>query len=219
MLFRRSNFINAFCNVPIIIIIALLFSNIIFAGNLYSQIKVSHTYEKEIEEKDVIVEKLKNIQKEEIHEQATAYYAQRIQKLLGEEELAFLAQKQWEYTLTLNGNRLKQNAIYITEDSARIILAELVIDKDILPKEILEKGTVTGSDPNDPLQEHISIFTNIPYTTKMDENSQGRRVIYDFNNIPQGTVISLKISPLLAERLEIGVEDQQWENPVEIIRK
>lgn len=219
MLFRKSNFINAFCNIPIIIIVVLLFTNIIFAGNLYNQIKVSHEYEKEIEEKDVIVEKLKNIQKEEIQEKAIAYYAQQIQKLINEEELAFLAQKQWEYTLTLNGNRLKQNTIYITEDSVRIILAELVIDKDILPKEILEKGTVTGSDPNDPLQEHLNIFTNIPYTTKMDENSRGRRVIYDFNNIPQGTVISLKISPMLAERLEIGVADQQLENLVEIIRK
>jgi len=219
MLFRKSNFIKDFCNVPTAIIVILLFSNILFAGSLYNQVKVSHEYEKEIEEKDVIVEKLKNIQKEEIQEQATAYYAQQIQKLLGEQELVFLAQKQWEYTLTLNGNRLKQNTIYITEDSVRIILAELVIDKDILPKEILEKGTVTGSDPNDPLQEHLSIFTNIPYSTKMDENSQGRRVIYDFNNIPQGTVISLKISPLLAERLEIGVADQQWENLVEIIRK
>jgi len=114
---------------------------------------------------------------------------------------------------------LKQNTVYITEDSVRIILAELVIDKDILPKEILEKGTVTGSDPNDPLHGHLSVFTNIPCTTKMDENSQGRRVIYDFNNIPQGTVISLKISPLLSERLEIGVADQPWENLVEIIRK
>jgi len=218
MLFDKSSFIKAFCNASTAIIVVLLFSNILFAGSLYNQVKVSHEYEKEIEEKDVIVEKLKNIQKEVLQEKATAYYAQQIQKLINEEELAFLAQTQWGYTLTLNGNRIKQNTIYINDDSARIILAELVTDKDILPKEILEKGTVTGSDPNDSLHEHLSIFTNIPYTTKMDENSQGRRVIYGFNNIPRGTVISLKVSPLLAERLE-GEADQQWDSLIEIIRK
>jgi len=218
MLFNKSSFIKVFCNVPTVIILVILFLNILFAGSLYKQIKVSQEYEKEIEEKDLIVEKLKNIRKEEIQEKATAYYAQQIQKLLSEQDLVFLAQAQWEYTLTLNGNRMKENTIYTNDDSVRIILAELAIDKDILPKEILDKGTVTGNDPNDPLQEYLSIFTNIPYTTKIDENSQGRRVIYDFSNIPQGTVISLKISPLLTERLKIGVVGKQWENLVEIIR-
>jgi len=46
MLFRKSNFIKAFCNVPTAIIVVLLFSNILFAVSLYNQVKVSREYEK-----------------------------------------------------------------------------------------------------------------------------------------------------------------------------
>ncbi|MTI80439.1 MAG: hypothetical protein FH758_06065 [Firmicutes bacterium] len=219
MLCRKSDLKHVFCNIPTAIIIALLFSNAIFAGILYNQINVSNEYLNEIEEKDVKLKKSMNLREEEIKTKSIKYYAQQLQKLMSERELVFLAQKHWEYILTLNGNKLKQNTIYINEDSARIVLAEMVLDRGILPKGILEKGTVTGADRNDPLQGHLSLYTNIPYTTRIEENSQGRKVIYGLKKIPEGTVISLKMSPLLAERLGIGMEDQQLERRIEIIRK
>lgn len=202
-----------------IIIIILLFTNSITAGILYQQFRIEKGYEIELAVKEDTIKELKTIQEEKMKENSIIYYTMQLQKLLSEQDLIFLAQEQWEYLITLNGEILNQHTIYIEADSAHIIMAELLKDKEILPEEILEKGKITGNDPNDLLQDHCDIYTTIPYTTKVDENKHSRRVVYDFKEIPHGTVISLKMSPILAARL--GREEGNWqgESRIEIIRK
>ncbi|WHH57515.1 hypothetical protein [Petroclostridium sp. X23] len=215
---KKQWLVNTFSNFRVVMIITCLVFNIILAGALCRQWIVSHSYEKDIEQKQVELDKYRNSMDEAVKAQLDSYYAQQLQKLMSEQELSFLAQKQWKYILTLNGKIVTKDILYINDTSAHIILAEVVQDKDILPSEILKKGTITGSDSNDHLQDHLSVITNIPYTTKTEETAQGRRVIYDFKDIPNGTIINLKPSVLLTDRLGVG-EEGAWNSHIEIIRQ
>ena len=196
-----------------IFIITLICANIIFAGGLYRQIRISKAYVIDLDKKDAEIDQLTKSNDDILREKLETFYLKNIKKLLSEQELVFLAQKQWEYILSINGNSLKQNRIYIEEDSARITLAEIVYEKDILPKEVLSMGTITGNDKNDPLGDHFQVITNTLYSVKVDESDNGRRIVYEFKDIPRGTIINIKLSPMLAERLSFQ------ENWLELIRK
>lgn len=193
-------------------------SNILFAVLLFNQVKLTNDYSKRIEEYAIEKDNLKKLQEEEIEKQCVAYYEQHLRKIMDEYELSFLAQKQWNYALSVNGKTLDRSIIYIQEDYVQLILAEIIQDDDILPPNILIKGTICSDDPNDMLQDHINVFTTVDYSIKTEEKDYNKRVVYEFKNIPKGTIISLKLSFLLSERLMIG-NGPEWESLIEIIRK
>ncbi len=218
MLLKKLRFDKTQGNILTVFIFALILTNLIFAGNLYNQAQFSKEYQIEIEEKANLIDELRNTQENDIKQKCTTYYTAQLQKLLSEQDLVFIAQKQWKYLFTLNGEVQDKHTIYIEEDSAHVILAEILNDNEILPENILRNGRITGNDPNDLLKEHCIVYTTIPYTVREDENDQGRRIMYDFKKIPHGTVISFKISPILAERLGTKYEEHLWESRIEIIR-
>lgn len=201
-----------------IVAIIMSISNILFAVLLFNQLKISDNYSKKIEEYTREKDNLIKLQEEEIEKQCIAYYEQQLRKIMNDYELNFLAQKQWNYALSLNGKPVDRSIIYVEEDYVQLILAEIVEEDDILPPEILMKGTISGADPNDMLQDHINIFTTVDYSVKSEEKGYNKRVVYELKNIPKGTVITLKLSFLLSERLMIG-NGPDWESRIEIIRK
>jgi len=205
-------------NISKIVVIVLIVSNILCAALLYNQLIITNEYIKKIEEYENNMNKLTKLQEEEIEKQCVTYYEKHLTKLLDEYELTFLAQKQWNYALSLNGEIVDKSIIYIDDDYVHLILAEIVEEEDILPSQILKKGTISGDDPNDMLQDHINISTNIDYSINVDKNGYDTKVIYDFKNIPKGTLINIKLSPLLSECLQVG-KGPHWENRIEIIRK
>lgn len=212
---RKQWFIHTFSDARSAMVTILLLCNILWIGLFYNQWKIAERDQRDMAQN----QKLVGQGMEEVQAQCKAYYAQQLQKLLGEEDLVFLAQNRWRYVITLNGKVVEREIIYLEEPSAHIILAEFVEDKEILPEEILKKGTITGSDPKDFLQDHLRVITNAAYSTKVETSKQGRRVIYDFKDIPKGTIINLKPSVLLKERLSIGTKEAQWGSYIEVISR
>lgn len=199
---------------PVIILLFILI--IVLAGLLVEKSKALSTVEQKYE--TIRTDQGRdNSQKEgAIVEQYKAYYSERLQKLLSDQELQLIAQKYWKYILMLNGEPVRNNTIYTKSDTASIVLAEINTGGDILPADILNKGAVTGNDSNDSLENHIIVSAGIPFESRLDRSDTGRRLVFDFKGIPRGTIISLKLSPMLEARLET-IDNNTFGEKVEII--
>jgi hypothetical protein len=216
--FNMSNEFKVSKDIYKIAAVVLTMLNILCLTLLYNQIIITNEYSKTIEDYKNEINRITELQEKQIEEKCIEYYEQHLTKVLDEYDLNFLAQKQWNYALSLNGKVVDKSIIYINEDYVHLILAEVMEDKEVLPQAILKKGTISGADPYDMLQDHLSISTNIEYSMRVEEEDCNRRVIYDFRKIPKGTIIYLNLSFLLSERLQIG-EGPQWESKIQIIRR
>lgn len=212
---KGKGFLDKFCNGCAVGWTILLLTNIMTGCFLYHQMQLCGTYKNDIEQKRGELQQFKKQIREEVEAQKEMYYAQQIQKLLPDQELTYLAQNHWQYVLTLNGKQVTEDIVYLKDPAAHIVLAEVVKELDILPRSILKKGTITGGDPLDRLQDHLRMMTNAAYTIAEEETPQGRRVVYDLKEVPSGTIINLKPSILLVDRLGFGEEGM---GRIEIIR-
>jgi len=193
--------------------------NIILCGTININKKRYEESIKEYVSKRKSLDVILNARKKEFDEMFDKYYSYKLRKLMGEDDLAILAQKQWNYVLTVNGKELRENTIYITDNSIKIVLAEFTNKERVLPKEILMKGTLTGGDPNDSLYSHLKIISQVKYNKYQEEKEGNKRIIYEFNNIPRGTIITLKLSEILKSRLNLDKNKYFSSNEYEIIIK
>ncbi|KYH34717.1 hypothetical protein CLTEP_13140 [Clostridium tepidiprofundi DSM 19306] len=191
--------------------------NIILCGTININKKRYETSIKECISKRKSLDGILNVRKKELDEMFDKYYSDKLRELMGKDDLVILAQKQWNYVLTVNGKKLRGNTIYITDNHIKIVLAEFTNKERVLPKEILMKGTLTGGDPNDSLDSHLKIISQEKYNKHQEEKEGNKRIIYEFNNIPRGTIITLKLSEILKSRLNLDKNKYPSSNEYEIV--
>lgn len=146
-----------------------------------------------------------------------ALYSQKLKKLLDNTEIISLAQKEWNYVITINGKNVTAKTLYLDNNNVKLILAEIKSKDDILPEDLLKKGMVTGGDANDSLDSHMKVISLAKYTKSSEQKDGNSRVIYEFKDMPHGTMISLKLSDMLKYRLNLGNELK--DNKIELIYK
>ena len=61
-------------------------------------------------------------------------YSQKLKKLLDNTEIISLAQKEWNYVITVNGKNVTAKTLYLDNNNVKLILAEIK-SKDDLPAE------------------------------------------------------------------------------------
>lgn len=144
-------------------------------------------------------------------------YSKKLKSLLDDAEIITLAQKQWDYVLTVNGNNVSSKTLYIDNNNVMLVLAEIKNKEDILPADLLAKGKVTGGDPNDSLDSHFKVASLAEYTKSLEQKDGDNRIIYKFQNIPHGTIISLYLSDMLKYRLNF--QDDLDDDKIELIYK
>lgn len=194
--------------------ISLVFNLILMAYNVKSRRNLNlliNSTEKENKDLTYEIANLNN-NNEKLFEK---YYSDKLKKVMNDEDLTVLSQKQWNYNLTVNGDEIKNDIIYLKDRSLKIVLAETHNKDKLLPDDILAKGNITGGDLSDSIDSNINIVTTAEYEKKIDKEDIGNRVIYEFNNIPHGTIISLNLSEILTYRLNLN--DKIKNNIVELI--
>lgn len=144
-------------------------------------------------------------------------YSKKLKSLLDDAEIITLAQKQWDYVLTVNGNNVSSKTLYIDNNNVMLVLAEIKNKEDILPADLLAKGKVTGGDPNDSLDSHFKVASLAEYTKSLEQKDGDNRIIYKFQNIPHGTIISLYLSDMLKYRLNF--QNDLDDDKIELIYK
>lgn len=158
-----------------------------------------------------------NEREKEFEKTFDKYYSDKLKKIIDEEALVFLAQQQWNYILTINGKTFNNRTIYTEDKNIKIVLAEFSNKEKILPEDILIKGTLTGGDPNDNIDSYLDIMSLVDYNKYEEKEKDAKRICYEFKNIPKGTIITIKISEILKNRLKFKEKMNIDDNILEII--
>lgn len=151
---------------------------------------------KELDEKITKADKLLN-------ENEDKYYEEKLVKLLDKQQLDSMAKNQWSYTLTANGETFKDNYMYLYTKDIMVALTESTSTDQLLPKNILKSGTVSGFDKDDKFYDHLIISTTVPYERVIKDYDTSTVVYYVFRDVPVGTIITLRLSEALKNRLNV----------------
>lgn len=214
---KNNKNINSKLSIIILILLVSFAVNIILTCALVKCKGESKVALKNSSEED---EKLKSDIKSKDSEDQKKFdslYSQKLKKLLDDTEIIELAQKQWNYVLTVNGGNVNTKTVYLNDNNVMLVLAEIKSKEDILPEDLLIKGEVTGGDPNDSLDSHLKVVSLAEYTRSSEQKDGDSRIIYKFKNIPHGTMISLYLSDMLKYRLNFGKNLD--DNKIELIYK
>lgn len=171
--------------------------------------KIINTLNKSMEE--VYNEKTKELDKklkitnEEQRKLQDSYYEEMLIKLLGKEKLTVIAKENYKYSIYVNNMEIKEDQVNINSKDILIILEEKEIKESNLPSEIEKWGSITGGDISDKFYDYLSVKADILYDMQVKhlENEKSTQVYYIFKDVPRGTIITLKISEVLSERLKI----------------
>lgn len=142
-------------------------------------------------------------------------YEQKLRTLLDEEELVQLAANAWECIISVNGQEFKGNTQYITSDSMTILLAEILRDESLLPSSIADLGALEQGER--VLTDYIHVFSEVPYEVERIEGIRGVKYNLKFENIPDGTMITLQLSELLKSRMHYN--DKVTEDRLTIVKR
>lgn len=204
----------------IIMLVLLLLSfslNII----LYGEKKQAHdTYSKLLSDYKNIEEKvneLENIDNDKLKIMFKDYCSENLHKVMNDTELAYLAQRQWNYALTVNGEEFNSKTMYTESKNIKILLSEIAPKENLLPDDILCTGKVTGGDPNDSMKEHISITAPADFIINEETVKNGQMLSFDFSDVPKGTIIYVNLSEMLKYQLKLEEKIELYDNILEII--
>lgn len=168
-------------------------------------------------EKDENLKSSADLKESDFEKSFDTLYSQKLKKLLDNTEIISLAQKEWNYVITVNGKNVTAKTLYLDNNNVKLILAEIKSKDDILPEDLLKKGMVTGGDSNDSLDSHMKVVSLAKYIKSSEQKDRNSRIIYEFKDMPHGTIVSLKLSDMLKYRLNLGNELK--DNKIELIYK
>jgi hypothetical protein len=136
-------------------------------------------------------------------EEMDQYYEEKIKKLMSEDELKKVARDQWQYSLTVNDNKFKEDYLYVTQKDFELILTEEQKNEASLPQEVLNSGSLVYGDKSDKFYDHLMIESIVQYEEKIDSAGGITKVRYVFRDVKPGTIITLRLSEPLKERLKL----------------
>jgi hypothetical protein len=134
------------------------------------------------------------------------YYEEKLTKLLGKEQLISLQKSQWRYVLKVNETPFSDDFIYVTSGEFTLTFTESQLEDKLLPKNMHNKGALINGDDLDKFYDHMTIDTIVPYERKIQKYNNYTNVFYAFKNVPRGTIITLRLSEPLKERLNLGYD-------------
>lgn len=176
-------------------------------------------YEQEdkVQEKADETERLIEENTQMITKELTDAYNKTIQESFTKEEMENAMQRQWQYIISANGTEVKSSKLYVKPGNIRVMVAEVLKDENILSEELLKLGSLDKAIDHTTLEDLVEVYSTIPYKVKREETDEGIKYYYDFTNVPTETLIVLKLSPLIIERL--GYKEQIKENQIALITK
>jgi len=143
----------------------------------------------------------------EMEEKMDQYYYEKLTKLLSKDRLTAIAKEQWEYSLKVNNTSFQNDHIYSSSDDVTIVLSEAQKSEKILPTEIHRWGSLTSGDEMDRFYDHLMIESVVPWKMEIEEKEDITNVFYTFKDIPRGTIITLRLSEPLRERLNLDYSE------------
>lgn len=184
-----------------IIILLLSALNIIS----YYQIKQKEAWAEDVrkthvESNQILEDKIQAIDNR-LFELQDKYYEDKITKLLGNEKLMSYAKEQWQYSLTANNLAFEEDHIYLSTKNVTLVLSERQPTEKLLPLNVHKSGALASGDNSDKFYDHLIIESQIPYETKVETGDNYTNVSYTFSNVTRGTIITLRLSEPLKERL------------------
>lgn len=204
-----------------IIMLVLLLLSFSFNIILYGEKKQAHeTYSKLLSDYRNIEEKvteLKNNTDDKLKIMFKEYCSENLHKVMNDTELAYLAQRQWNYALTVNGQEFNSKTIYAESKNIKILLSEIAPKEALLPQDILCTGKVTGGDPKDNMKEHINITAPVDFTLNEEIVENGKMLSFEFKDVPKGTIIYINLSEMLKYQLKLEEKIELYDNILEII--
>lgn len=147
----------------------------------------------------------------------TQAYNEAIKKSFTKEELENAMQRQWQYIMSADGLEIKSSQMYIKPGNIRVMVAEVLKDESVFEEDMLKLGSLDQAIDHTTLEDLIEVYSTVPYKVKREETDEGIKYYYDFTNVPAETLIVLKLSPLIIERL--GYQEQIKENQITLITK
>ncbi len=132
-----------------------------------------------------------------------AYYKERLETLLTPEEITYVAQRQWEAHLSVNGKEVTNSTLSLNgPQNIRIMIGEVALRDDLLPKEILASGKLDQANDGEPLTEYIEVITDHPYEIVRKESDCSIKYYYEFKEVPSGSMIIFQMNTVLKEHLK-----------------
>nr|WP_302596113.1 hypothetical protein [uncultured Cellulosilyticum sp.] len=173
--------------------------------------------ESKAQEKTEEIERLIEANIETITNQLNEAYNKTIKESFTQEELENAMQRQWQYIINANGTEIKSSKMYVKPGNIRIMVAEVLKEESILAEEILKLGSLDKAIEHTTLEDLVEVYSTVPYKVKREETDEGIKYYYDFTDVPSETLIVLKLSPLITERL--GYKDKIKEDQITLVTK
>ena len=176
-----------------------------------------YVQESKAQEKTEEIERLIEANIETITNQLNEAYNKTIKESFTQEELENAMQRQWQYIINANGTEIKSSKMYVKPGNIRIMVAEVLKEESILAEEILKLGSLDKAIEHTTLEDLVEVYSTVPYKVKREETDEGIKYYYDFTDVPSETLIVLKLSPLITERL--GYKDKIKEDQITLVTK
>lgn len=120
-------------------------------------------------------------------------------KYLDDKELSILAKDEWNYSIEIDDKPINFDTNFtIDKNSFKISYIEGTTGLSTMVPEIFENGKISGN-----FYEHLEFINVQPAKTDITDGTVVQAMIYQFENVPDGTIIKLQISDELKERLDL----------------
>ncbi|MCM1990525.1 hypothetical protein [Oceanirhabdus seepicola] len=206
-----------FIGVCIILVISLII-NLFLTTAYANKDKNQKTLAKTLKKIEGDYDKLNNMSQEEIEKVCDLYYENKLKRILSEEDLGFLAQMQWEYELLINEVPVTSPIEYVKGDNLKVTLIERRNGEDALPKSISENGRITGTDENDKLEDYINAEFHNEFDKELIDEGNEKKITFNFSNIKKGDVITIRLNPVLIERMMLYERINLKDDKIELIK-
>ena len=132
-----------------------------------------------------------------------AYYQEKLEALLTPEEITYLAQRQWQAHLAVNGQEITSSTLSLDgPKNIRVMFGEVVLQDDLLPEPFLARGRLDQPDSGEPLTDYVEVITDHPYEIIKEESPSSVKYYYEFKEVPSGTMIIFQMNTILKEKLK-----------------
>ncbi len=169
---------------------------------------------KQLEQKEKDIEKLNKkiteleeaiaeINKEKEYNQA---FTQKAFELLSDEAKITLLQSEWSYSLQLDGQDIvlsdDEPSIMIENNSFQLTLNEQGPGYNVMNEEIVRLGKL-----KDQLNNHVSVTIQESAEELKPKEETENKVVYQFEQLTPDTIVKIKITDELKERLQLNVNE------------
>lgn len=140
--------------------------------------------------------------KDDFDQYANDYCERLLGQILSDEEIKYLAQRQYSYILKVNDQIVTSNYISLENVSTlRISIAEVADDESSLPESLQKMGSLIYDSVDAELTDFIAIYTNEEYEITKTVEGANTKYAIEFKKIEKNSIVSLSIGDVLLNNL------------------